>query len=141
MEILIQYPYREECKSVETDEQAALDNGAKRQAEQVRHRRPAARRAAKFLLPPTHPTEGYTMICNTTGPKIKSNSYGDRQYGETDKVKLESVRFSLGRGLFPSRNTSDHAHYQILGIQLCSPKIIRGQQFNTMPRRNRKTPD
>ena len=86
MEILIQYPYREECKSVETDEQAALDNGAKRQAEQVRHRRPAARRAAKFLLPPTHPTEGYTMICNPTGLKIKSNSYGDRHYGETDKV-------------------------------------------------------
>ena len=44
-----------------------------------------------------------------------------------------------GRGLFPSRNTSDHAHYQILGIQLCSPKIIREQQFNTMPRRNRKS--
>ena len=86
MEILIQYPYREECKSVETDEQAALDNGAKRQAEQVRHRRPAARRAAKILLPPTHPTEGYTMICNPTGLKIKSNSYGDRKYGETDKV-------------------------------------------------------
>ena len=86
MEILIQYPYREECKSVETDEQAALDNGAKRQAEQVRHRRPAARRAAKFLLPPTHPTKGYTMICNPTGLKIKSNSYGDRKYGETDKV-------------------------------------------------------
>ena len=40
----------------------------------------------KFLLPPTHPTEGYTMICNPTGLKIKSNSYGDRKYGETDKV-------------------------------------------------------
>ena len=51
---------------------------------------------------------------------------------------VASVRSSLERGLFPSRSTSDHAHYQILGIQLCSPRIIREQQFNTMQRRNRK---
>ena len=44
----------QQCKSVETDEQAALDNGAKRQAEQVRHRRPAARSAAKIFVA-SHP--------------------------------------------------------------------------------------